>query len=471
MTLDREHLVAGLSELIGAAHVLVDADMMAPYLTDWRKRYTGTALCVVRPGTTAEVSAIMRFAALHHLALVPQGGNTGLVGGSVPTGLGHEIVVSLSRMARIRTIDAESDSLIVEAGASLTAVQEAAQAVDRLFPLSLASEGTATLGGAIATNAGGTAALAYGTMRDLVRGVEVVLPDGRVLDLLTTLRKDNTGYDLKSLFIGSEGTLGIVTAASVKLFALPRSRVPVFCGVSSPDAALALLQMMKAQAGSALTTFELLPRLAIDLAVNHLPAIRDPLSGRHDWYVMAELSSLDTEGAARLAIQLMEVALEKGYVEDAVMAQSLAQADAFWALREGLPEAQTREGASIKHDISVPIVHIPAFINRVTGELAALVSGIRPFVFGHMGDGNLHFNLQAPEAMESHEFIARASDIHALVYRHVIAMKGSISAEHGIGQLKREELAATKDPLALDVMRQIKHMLDPDGRMNPGKVL
>ncbi len=471
MTHDRDYLIDGLSALVGVAHVLVEDAAMAPYLTDWRKRFTGHALCVVRPRTTDEVSAVMRFAAEHHLAIVPQGGNTGLVGGSVPLGLGHEIVISLTRMAHIRTIDVESDSLIVEAGATLLTVQEAAQNVDRLFPLSLASEGTATIGGTIATNAGGTAALAYGTMRDLVRGVEVVLPDGRVLDLLTTLRKDNTGYDLKSLFIGSEGTLGIVTAASLKLFPLPRSRATVFCGVASPQAALNLLQVMKAQAGAALTTFELMPRLAIDLAIKHLPSIRDPLANKHAWYVMTELSSLEPEGAYALAMRLMEGALESGGVTDAVIAQSLAQADSFWALREGLPEAQTKEGASIKHDISVPIVDIPLFIDRVTQELKVLVPGIRPFVFGHMGDGNLHFNLQSPEDMDPREFMARASDIHALVYRHVIEMKGSISAEHGIGQLKRSELAVTKDPLALDVMRQIKQILDPEGRMNPGKVL
>lgn len=471
MTLDREHLVAGLSSLVSAAHVLVDADAMAPYLTDWRKRFTGQALCVVRPQTTHEVSAIMRFAAEHHLAIVPQGGNTGLVGGSVPVGLGHEIVISLNRMTRIRSMMIESDSVIVEAGATLYAVQEAAQAHDRLFPLSLASEGTATIGGAIATNAGGTAALAYGTMRDLVRGVEVVLHDGRVLDLLTSLRKDNTGYDLKALFIGSEGTLGIVTAASLKLFPQPRSRATIFCGVRSPKAALTLLERMKAQAGPSLTTFELMPRLAIDLVVKHFTTMRDPLPSKHDWYVMTELSSLDEDGASSLALRLMEQALETGHVDDAVIAQSLAQRDEFWALREGLPEAQTKEGASIKHDISVPIVDIPLFIERVTEELSTLVPGIRPFVFGHMGDGNLHFNLQAPEAMSAQDFMARASDIHALVYRHVLAMKGSISAEHGIGQVKRAELAASKDPLALDVMRQIKAVIDPEGRMNPGKVL
>jgi FAD/FMN-containing dehydrogenase len=420
--------------------------------------------------STDEVAAVMRFAAVNGIAIVPQGGNTGLVGGSVPLGRGDEIVLSLRRMNRIRRIDGASESLIVEAGATLMSVQDAAIEQERSFPLSLASEGTATIGGAIATNAGGTAALAYGTMRDLVLGLEVVLPDGRKLDGLSNLRKDNTGYDLKSLFVGSEGTLGIVTAASLRLFPLPRSRATAICGLKTPEAALDLFHALRASAGFSLTTFELMPRFAIELATRHMAGIRDPLEGAHDWYVMVEWSGFEEDAARAVAESGLGSAISDGIVSDAVLASSLAQREAFWALREALPEAQTREGASIKHDISVPIARIPAFIARVLAEVAVLVPGIRPFVFGHVGDGNLHFNLQSPVNSSGDLFMARAEEIHALVYRHVIDFGGSISAEHGIGQVKRAALAATKDPVAFEMMRRIKSAFDPEGRMNPGKL-
>lgn len=471
MVPDRDQVISGLSALVGASYVIADDAMMAPYLTDWRKRYTGKALCVVRPSTTDEVIAVMRFAKEHALALVPQGGNTGLVGGSVPLGRGDEIVLSLTRLNRIRALDIESDTAIVEAGTTLAALQEKAEECGRLFPLSLASEGTATVGGAIATNAGGTAALVYGTMRDLVLGLEIVLPDGVLLDTLTTLRKDNTGYHLASLFMGAEGTLGIITAASVKLFPLPRARHTAFCGLATPQEALILLHHLKVHAGPTLTTFELMPRFAIELALHHIPGLRDPLSDRHEWYVMAEFSSFGSHDVQDMATLLLSEAIEAGYVHDAALSESLVQREAFWAIRESIPEAQVREGPSIKHDISVPINQIPAFIDNVCDELQDLLPGLRPCVFGHLGDGNLHFNLQAPVGMDEKTYALHAESLHALVYRHVVAMKGSVSAEHGIGQVKRAQLAATKDPHALAMMRQIKAVIDPDGRMNPGKVL
>jgi len=468
---DQAAVVAGLRAIIDPSYVIDSPDGMAPYLTDWRKRFTGSALCVVRPGSTAEVASIMRFASEGGLKIVPQGGNTGLVGGSVPLGAGDEIVLSLSRLNRIRETDTISDIMVVEAGVSLASVQNEATKEGRLFPLSLASEGSATIGGAISTNAGGTAVLAYGSMRDLVLGLEVVLADGQIWNGLSRLRKDNTGYDLKNLFIGSEGTLGIVTAAVVKLFPQPKSQTTAFCGLASTRDALEFLKLAKAEAGVALTTFELIPRLGLDLVLKHIPDTRDPLFFRHEWYVMAEFSSLTSEGADELAQRLILKAIDKAYVEDSVFAASLSQRDTFWRLRESLPEAQTLEGASIKHDISVPIDLIPQFIRDVSDELMGTVSGIRPFVFGHLGDGNLHFNLQAPEAANSSDYMARANEIHEIVYRHVVAMNGSISAEHGIGQVKRAQLAATKDPAALDLMRRLKKAIDPDNRLNPGKVI
>lgn len=468
---DREKVILGLAALLGASHVITDDAMMAPYLTDWRKRYTGRALCVVRPSTTDEVIAVMRFAKEHGLAIVPQGGNTGLVGGSVPLGRGDEILLSFQRMNRIRAIDSSSDTVIVEAGATLAALQDKAEEVGRLFPLSLASEGTATVGGAIATNAGGTAALTYGTMRDLVLGLEIVLPDGTLLNTLTTLRKDNTGYHLASLFMGAEGTLGVITAASLKLFPMPRARHTGFCGVKSPREALKLFHHLKNNAGPSLTTFELMPRFAIEIALTHIPGLRDPFSEPHEWYVMPEFSFFDSDDAHEKAALWLSEAIESGYVDDAVISESLSQRDAFWAIRESIPEAQVREGPSIKHDISVPIAEIPDFIETVCAEIVEDLPGVRPCVFGHVGDGNLHFNLQAPKNMDEASYAKHAERLHALVYRHVVARKGSVSAEHGIGQVKRAQLAATKDPHVLDLMRQIKAVIDPEGRMNPGKVL
>ncbi len=468
---DKDQVIAGLQALVGASHVLESEVSKAPYLTDWRKRFTGQALGVVRPASTAEVAAVMRFAADHKLAVVPQGGNTGLVGGSVPIGRGDEIVISLTRMNAIREFDPLSDTMIVEAGATIAASQTRAEEGGRFFPLSLASEGTATIGGAISTNAGGTAVLAYGNMRDLVLGLEVVLADGRIWNGLGKLRKDNTGYDLKHLFVGSEGTLGMVTAAVVKLFPAPKSRATAICGLASPEDALAFLTLAKAAGGSSLTTFEIIPRLGIELVLKHFADTRDPLFNCHDWYVLIEFSSASTDGADEMAQSVILEGIDQAFIEDGVFAISMAQRDAFWGLREYLPDAQTRDGQSIKHDISVPLASVPALIAAVIPEVEMLVPGIRPLPFGHLGDGNLHFNFQAPDGSDGPSYMERSSEVHAIVYKHVLAMAGSISAEHGIGQVKRAQLAEKKDPVALELMRTLKNALDPEGRMNPGKVL
>ena len=460
-----------LRSTIGAAHVLVEDDVTAPYVTDWRKRYKGKALAVVRPSSTEDVQKIVDIANRFDLKIVPQGGNTGLVGGSVPLGRGDEIVLSLQRMKRILTVDPLSDTMIVEAGVTLADAQAAAEQNDRLFPLSLASEGTATIGGAIGTNAGGTAVLAYGNMRELVLGIEIVLADGRVIDLMRRLRKDNTGYDLKDLMIGSEGTLGIVTRAVLKLFPLPKSRATALVAVDRPEEALSLFRQAKSKAAHGLTTFELMPRIGVDLVTTHIAGTRDPLGTRTEWVVLMEISSPLTDGANSLAEIILADAIESGIVKDAVLASSLDQRDDFWRIRESLPEAQVREGASIKHDISVPIGDVPTLISRVISDVEKFMPGVRPVPFGHMGDGNLHFNLQAPLGMASEIFFDQADQLHDCVYGHVIALDGSVSAEHGIGQLKRRQLRETKSAVALDLMWRIKNALDPQSRLNPGKIL
>lgn len=468
---NRSRVLDACRAAIGAAHVLTDEDVTAPYVTDWRKRYKGSALAVLRPTSTADVQKLVAIANEFDLALVTQGGNTGLVGGSVPLGRGDEILISMHRMNKIMSVDPLSDTMIVEAGVTLAEAQNAAEQVNRLFPLSLASEGTATIGGAIGTNAGGTAVLAYGNMRELVMGLEVVMPDGRVLDLMRRLRKDNTGYDLKDLIIGSEGTLGIVTRAVVKLFPLPKSRATALVAIDTPDDALKLFTEAKSKAAHGLTTFELMPRIGLDLVTRHIAGTRDPLSTRTEWIVLMEISSPASDGATILAENILADGLESGLVKDAVLANSLDQRDDFWRIRESLPEAQVREGASIKHDVSVPIGDVPVLITRVIADIEGIMPGVRPVPFGHMGDGNLHFNLQAPVGMDAEAFMAQADALHACVYGHVIALDGSVSAEHGIGQLKRQQLQDTKSPVALDLMRRVKEAFDPDHRLNPGKIL
>ncbi|KON80152.1 FAD-binding oxidoreductase [Azoarcus sp. PA01] len=465
-------LLRTLAAVVGAPHVLTDPASMAPHLTDWRGRYTGAALAVVKPAATAEVAAVMRACAAADVAMVPQGGNTGLCGGATPLPDGQTVVINLSRMNRIRAVDPANNALIAEAGCTLAAVQQEAAAVDRLFPLSLASEGSCEIGGNLSTNAGGVQVLRYGNMRDLVLGVEVVLPDGRVWDGLRTLRKDNTGYDLKQLFIGAEGTLGIVTAAALKLFPRMRSRATAWVAVPDPAAAVTLLARLRNAGGDRVTAFEIVGRPALDLVLKHFPGARSPLADPGAWAVLVELSDafVDAPLGAMLERALAE-ALDEGLVLDAAVASSLAQAETLWALRENVSEAQRLEGVSIKHDISVPVSRIPEFLERADAALFAVWPDARIVAFGHIGDGNLHYNLSKPDAQENAHFVARTEEVNRLVHDVVDQLGGSISAEHGLGQLKRVEVRRYKSEVELDLMRAVKESLDPRGLMNPGKVL
>jgi FAD/FMN-containing dehydrogenase len=460
-----------LAAIVGARHVLTDPTDMASHLTEWRGLYRGRAAAVVRPGSTAEVAQVIRLAARERVPVVPQGGNTGLVGGQTPDDSGRAIVLALGRLDRIREVDPLSDTMTVEAGVTLARAQEAAEGADRLFPLSLASEGSCTIGGNLATNAGGTAVLAYGNARDLVLGLEVVLADGRVWNGLGKLRKDNTGYDLRNLFVGSEGTLGIITAAVLKLFARPRSVATVLAGVPTPQAALDLLALAKAGAGGTVTTFELVPRIGLEMVTRHMSGVRDPLASPHPWYVLLEVGSGAVEGTEEAVAGMLEAALDRGIVEDATIATSLERRNALWRLRETLPEAQGFEGGSIKHDIAVPLAAVPAFIAEASDAVIGAVPGARPVPFGHLGDGNLHFNITQPPGADKAAFLERWGEVNAVVHGLVLRYGGSVSAEHGIGQLKRHLLAQVKDPVALDLMRQLKATLDPEGILNPGKVL
>ncbi len=470
MSAPSSEILARLAAIVGERHVLTSEADMAGYMVEWRGLYRGRAAAVVKPGSTEEVAAVMRLASAEGLRVVPQGGNTGLVGGQIPWETGEEIVVSLVRLDRIREIDPLSDTMTVEAGVTLMAAQQAAEGADRLFPLSLASEGSCTIGGNLGTNAGGTAVLAYGNARELVLGLEVVLADGRIWNGLGKLRKDNTGYDLRHLFIGSEGTLGLITAAVLKLFPRPKSVVTVWCGVPSPQAAVDLLAMAKGRAGSAVTTFEITPRFGIDIAVKHM-GCRDPLAAKHPWYVLAEFSSPSDAGLEATAEALLAEAMERGLVLDAAVATSLDQRDAFWRIRESMSEAQGVEGGSIKHDVSVPVAAVPWLIETVNADLEAFLPGVRPFPFGHLGDGNIHYNVTQPLGMDKAAYLALWEPMNAVVHRRVLEVGGSVSAEHGIGRLKKHLLAETKDPVALDMMRAIKAALDPQGILNPGKVL
>ena len=463
--------VGQLEAITGAAHVLTEPADLAPHLSEPRGLFHGRALAMVRPGSTAEVAAILAVCHAQHIGVVPQGGNTGLVGGQIPDATGQQVILSLVRLNRIRDIDLAASCMIVEAGVTLAQVQHAAEAHDRLFPLSLASEGSCTIGGNLATNAGGTAVLAYGSARDLVLGLEVVLADGRILAGLSKLKKDNTGYDLKHLFMGAEGTLGIITAASVKLFAKPHAVETAFVGLAGPDAALALLRLAQERAGQALKTFELMPRLGIEFVLRHAPSVREPLSGPHAWYVLMELADTSGTGLAQVMGDVLEAAFGQGLIEDAAQAQSLAQRAAFWALRENLSDVQKLEGGSIKHDISVAIADVPEFLRRAEIAVTARVPGARMLAFGHLGDGNVHCNVSQPLGANTAAFLARWHEINELVHGIVAKMGGSVSAEHGIGVLKRDLLVRVKDPVALEVMRALKAVLDPRDVLNPGKVL
>jgi D-lactate dehydrogenase (cytochrome) len=461
-------LIAKFRAIVGERQALTDAGDVAPYITEERNLFHGRTPLVLRPGSTAEVAAICKLASEHRIALVPQGGNTGLVGGQTPH---HgEVVISLRRLDKIREVDTASNTMTCEAGVVLQVAQQKATEVDRLFPLSLGAEGSCTIGGNLSTNAGGTAALAYGVAREMALGLEVVLADGRVLNALSKLKKDNTGYDLRNLFIGAEGTLGIITAATLKLFPKPRAIETAFVGVKSPEQALKLLSIAQAEASGHLTSFELIAHIALDFSIRHAMGNRDPLSSPHDWYVLMELSSSRDDARATLEA-ILEKGFEDGIVDDAVFADSMAQRAAFWKLREDISAAQKPEGGSIKHDISVPIAAVPEFIAEANAAVVKLMPGARPVPFGHLGDGNIHYNVSQPVGADTAAFLARWHELNAVVFEIVLKMGGSISAEHGIGVLKRDELPEVKDKTAIELMRSFKALLDPLGIMNPGKVL
>jgi FAD/FMN-containing dehydrogenase len=464
-------ILDGMAGIVGAKNVIVEPDAMVPYLKEWRDLFRGKAQAIVRPSSTAEVAALVRLAAETGATLVPQGGNTGLVGGQIPVADGREIILSLQRLDKVRAVDVEGDTMTVEAGVTLQRAQDAAEAAGRLFPLSLASEGSCTIGGNLSTNAGGTAVLAYGNARELCMGLEVVLADGRIWNGLKQLRKDNTGYDLKNLFIGAEGTLGIITAAVLKLFPLPAARATAFLAVPGPEQALALLNAAKAGAGGTLTTFELMPRIGLDFVLRHASGTRDPLSEPSPWYVLMEVSAQSAAGLDEAVETFLGEALENGLVTDAALAGSLNQRADFWKLREMLSEVQTYEGGSIKHDVSVPLHATPEFLARAIAAVEEMVPGCRPVPFGHLGDGNIHFNVSQPVGGDKAAFLARWEEMNHAVHAIVSEMHGSISAEHGIGRLKRYLLPGVKDPVELELMRTLKATLDPKGILNPGAVL
>jgi FAD/FMN-containing dehydrogenase len=453
-----------------------DAADMAPFLSDWRGKWTGRALAVAQPDSTADVAAVLRWCHAHRVPLVPQGGNTGLSGGSTPDDSGAALLLSLTRMHQVRSVDALNNTMVVDAGLTLQSVQDAARAADRLFPLSLAAQGSCTIGGNLATNAGGVQVLRYGNARDLCLGLEVVTAEGEVWDGLRGLRKDNTGYDLRDLFIGSEGTLGIITGAALKLFPRPAAQVVAFAAVPTPEAAVQLLQLAQAQLGSTLTAFELIGDSCIGLVEKHVAAARLPLAERSPWYVLLELSDTQDEAHANAAIEgLLEAALERQLASDVALSTSLAQFRALWALREDISESQGAEGKTIKHDIALPISRIAEFVSRTSAEIDRHFPGQRLVVFGHLGDGNLHYNISPAADRTGPEhaarFVALEGPINRLVHDAVAALGGSISAEHGLGVLRRDESARYKSAVEMKLMRAVKRALDPHGLMNPGKML
>jgi FAD/FMN-containing dehydrogenase len=465
-------LLDRFAAIVGERHALRDPQAIAPYLVELRDRYFGRSAMVLRPGSVDEVSTILRLANETRTQIVPQGGNTGMVGGQIPDQSGAEIVLSLARLDRIRAVDPAGDTLTVEAGVTLAAARAAAEAADRLFPLSLASEGTCEIGGNLSTNAGGTAVLVYGNARELCLGIEVVLPSGEIWDGLRRLRKDNTGYDLRDLFIGAEGTLGVITAAVLKLFPRPRGAATAFVGLEGPSGALALFRIARGLAGSALTAFELFPRIGIDFLLRHLPGARDPLAGRHEWYVLFDISTLHAQAEAdQLVETIFGEGFDRGLVQDGIRAESVAQAEELWRLRHAMSEVQRQEGGSIKHDVAVPVSAVPELIERASAAVAAAIPGVRPVPFGHIGDGNIHFNFSQPLGADKKAFLARWDEVNALVHGVVLDLGGTISAEHGIGVMKRDLLKRVKSPIEIDMMSRLKAAFDPNGILNPGKVL
>jgi FAD/FMN-containing dehydrogenase len=463
--------IESLAAIVGPGNIFTDAADLVPYLEEERGLYRGAALAVIRPGSTAEVAGVVKFCASAGIPMVPQGGNTGLCGGGVPPEDGRSVVISTERLTRIRAVDPVDFTLTAEAGCVLAHLQQAAEDAGCLFPLSLGAEGSCRIGGNISTNAGGTNVLRYGNTRDLVLGLEVVLPDGEVWNGLKRLRKDNTGYALQHLFIGAEGTLGIVTACVLKLFPRPREVATAFVALSDLEAALPLFARARTASGDSVTACELVPRRGLELGMRHVPGVRDPFTSPHDWMLLLELSSSRPGGLRDALEEMLGQALEDGLAVDAVIAESAAQRSDFWRIREAIPEAQKKEGGSIKHDVSVATSRVPEMIRRCTTAVEAAMPGVRVVPFGHLGDGNTHFNLTQPIDADKSAFLARWEEMNRIVHDIVVGMEGSISAEHGIGRLKVEELAHYKPAADLDLMARIKGALDPLGLMNPGKIL
>jgi FAD/FMN-containing dehydrogenase len=470
--MDAPTLLHRLSRIVGEQYVLVDEAETASYATDFRKRYFGRARAVVKPRTTDEVAKIATLCAETRTPIVPQGGNTGLCGGATPDASGTQLIVNLSRMNQIRALDPVNNTVTVEAGCVLANLQRAADDADRLFPLSLGAEGSCEIGGNLSTNAGGVQVLRYGNARELVLGLEVVVPSGEIWDGLRGLRKDNTGYDLKHLFIGAEGTLGIITAAVLKLFPKPRTQVTAVVALESTRQALRLLTHVQERCGDRLTAFELMSQICIELVTRHIPGVQPPFKKRYAEHVLVELTDTHAAGNVKDILEAaLEEAFEKHIIVDAVVAGSQAQAQKLWALRENLTEAQALDGKQVKHDVSVPISHIAEFVEVTQAALEREFPGVRVVNFGHVGDGNLHFNVAPPPGMDEDAFMRRMREVNRVVHDTTVRYGGSISAEHGLGVYKREEILRYKTPLEMELMRSIKQAIDPLGIMNPGKVL
>ena len=465
-------LIERFIEIVGVNHALVDQGVISSYLVEQRGLYHGRTPLVLRPSSPKEVSEIMKLASATGTPIVPQGGNTGLVGAQQPDESATEIIVSMERLNRIRSIDVEGNLALVEAGVVLQTLQEKVDEKGRFFPLSLGSEGSCQIGGNLSSNAGGTDVLAYGNTRELCLGLEVVLPDGRILDDLRYVKKDNSGYDLKDLFIGAEGTLGIITAAVMKLFPKPQGKAVAYAGMKSPEKALELLLLAQKKAGSMLTGFELMAKVGMEMSLNYVKGARAPLEHESEWYVLLDLSSSHSDSEAGNTMEdILADALQQGIIEDASIAQSVSQQKEFWRLREDMSPAQKLEGGSIKHDISVPIASIPDFISEAAKIIETISPGARIVCFGHMGDGNLHYNVSQPVGADKQAYLSLWGEMNHRIHTLVMSYNGSFSAEHGIGQLKRKELVAFKSPVALSLMRSIKQLFDPKNIMNPGKML
>lgn len=459
---------AAIAAIVGDLGIVPEGDW-APVNAEWRNRWQGRPSMVVAPGSVEEAAALVRLCAERRLAVTPQGGNTGLVGGQIA--MNGEVLVLMRRMRRVRAISALDNTLVADAGVTLAEAQDAAAAIDRLFPLSIGSEGSCQIGGAISTNAGGVNVIRYGNCRDLVLGIEAVLPSGEIWNGLKRLRKDNTGYDLKQLFIGGEGTLGLVTGAAVKLFPAPREKLTVFAGVSSPEAALQLLSRAQGESGGAVTSFELMSRAIFALVLKNIAGSRDPLAGVHPWYVLAEFSAGRTGVLRPMAEDLLGAAIDAGEISDAAIAESDAQAKAFWRLRHSMSEAMKPEGGQAKYDVSVPVASVPAFLTAADAGVERACPGARIVAFGHMGDGNIHYDVLQPPGMARADFAAREEAIERAVYDAIDRFEGSISAEHGVGVARRDDIARRKSPAEIAMMRAVKAAFDPHGIMNPGKMI